>query len=84
MVKTCKVLLNNEAITVFDYDGIKVQVPSIHRETRTIRVLAKNGIYSVVDDNYIEPDIPFMGIAETINKETTLNENANETEEESE
>lgn len=55
MIKNCNVLINNEAVTVFDYDGIEIQVPSIRRNAKTIKVLYKNGKYTVVDDNYIEP-----------------------------
>lgn len=31
MIKKCKILLNNDAATVVDYDG--VQVPSIYKES---------------------------------------------------
>ena len=55
MIKECKVLINNAAVTVVDFDGAKIQVPSIGREATTVKVLNKNGKYTVVDDNYIEP-----------------------------
>lgn len=55
MIKNCKVLINNEAISVIDYDGVQVQIPSIHKEAKTVNVVVENGRYIVVDDNYIEP-----------------------------
>ena len=39
MVKNCKVSINNEAVTVFDYDGIQVQIPSIKRNADFIKVI---------------------------------------------
>ena len=55
-MKICRVLINNEAVTVFDYDGIHVQVPSINRKADTVNVIFKDGQYIVVDDNYKEPE----------------------------
>ena len=55
-MKICRVLLNNEAVTVFDYDGTKVQVPSIKRKAETVNVIYKDGLYIVVDNNYKEPE----------------------------
>ena len=54
MVKTCSVILNNEAVTVINYDGIEVQIPSIRREAKTVKVLLKDNKYIVVDDDYKE------------------------------
>ena len=56
-MKICRVLLNNEAVTVVDYDGTKVQIPAIHRDAKTVKVILKNGRYTVVDDNYKEPEL---------------------------
>ena len=52
MLKKCKVILNNQYVTVFDFGGIEVQIPSIHRKADTVNVLFENGKYMIVDDNY--------------------------------
>ena len=52
MLKKCKVILNNQYVTVFDFGGIEVQIPSIHRKVDTVNVLFENGKYMIVDDNY--------------------------------
>ena len=49
MVRDCKVLLNNEAVTVVDFGGTKVQFPAIKNVAKTIKVKFANGEYSVVD-----------------------------------
>lgn len=49
MVRDCRVLLNNEAVTVVDFDGTKVQFPAIKNADKTIKVKFANGEYSVVD-----------------------------------
>lgn len=54
MVKTCSVILNNDAVTVINYDGIEVQIPSIRRNVKTVKVLYKDNKYIVVDDDYKE------------------------------
>ena len=80
MVKECKVLINNDAVTVIEYDDIKVQVPSIHRIANTVKVLYKNGKYTVVDDDYVEQKSKKK--KKTV-EETTINdvdENVDETE----
>ena len=41
--KDCKVILNNERVTVIDFDGTAVQLPSIHRKAEYIKV--KLGLY---------------------------------------
>ena len=54
MVKTCSVILNNDAVTVINYDGIEVQIPSIRRNVKSVKVLYKDNKYIVVDDDYKE------------------------------
>lgn len=72
MVKTCSVILNNEAVTVINYDGIEVQIPSIRREAKTVKVLLKDNKYIVVDDDYKEEiEKP---IKKAKNKKTTKEE----------
>ena len=85
MIKDCYVKLNNEYVTVIDYDGIDVQIPAIKREARTVKVILENGKYTVVGDNYTEPvketvkeEKPAKQANKTANKKTT-NKNANKT-----
>ena len=54
MIKECKVLLNNEAVTVIQYGDIQVQIPAIKRKTTVVKV-KDDGRYTVVPDNYSEP-----------------------------
>jgi hypothetical protein len=49
MTKECKVILNNDAVTVVKFGEISIQFPSIHREVDTVFVKADNGRYSIVD-----------------------------------
>lgn len=55
MIKECKVLLNNEAVTVIQYDDIQVQIPAIGRKATVIKV-KDDGHYTVVPDDYTEPE----------------------------
>ena len=57
MVKKCKVLINNSAVTVIDYEGIKVQIPSVGRSADYINIIFENGHYIAVSDDYKEPEI---------------------------
>lgn len=57
MIKDCNVLINNDAVTVARFNGVDVQLPSIHRSAKEIRVCYSNGKYFVVDDDYIEPEL---------------------------
>ena len=54
MLKECRVLLNNDAVTVILYDGVKVQIPSIRRKADVVKV-KDDGTYTVVPDDYKEP-----------------------------
>ena len=56
MIKDCNVLINNDVVTVVRFNDVDVQLPSIHRSAKTVRVCYTNGRYSVVDDDYREPD----------------------------
>jgi len=56
MIKDCNVLINNDAVTVVRFNEVDVQLPSINRSAKTIRVCHSNGKYSVVDDDYKEPE----------------------------
>lgn len=54
MIKECPVLLNNKFVTVILYDDKEVQIPSIRRKAKTVKV-KDDGHYTVVPDNYSEP-----------------------------
>lgn len=71
MIKNCRVLINNEAVTVINYDGVEVQLPSIKREADFVKVIKKNGNYIVVDDNYKEDTIQSIEKPKKANKKTT-------------
>ena len=49
MIKECKVILNNDAITVVRFDDTDVQFSSIAKDTKTVNVKYDNGKYSIVD-----------------------------------
>jgi hypothetical protein len=78
MVKECKVLMNNDAVTVFQFDDEKVQVPAIGRKAKTVKVVAENGLFKVVDDDYkeqpkkVEEDKPEKQVKKTIAKEEKI------------
>jgi hypothetical protein len=81
MVKKCIVKLNNDAVTVVVYNGIDIQLPSIHKEAKFVNVIFKDGKYIVVDDDYIEPKDEVVvdttpKSKKKVNKKTTLDENA--------
>ena len=50
MVKECNVILNNDAVTVVVYDGIRVQLPSIKRKAQTVFVDKRGSRYIVFID----------------------------------
>jgi len=54
MVKKCEVLINNEAVTVINFDGREVQIPSIKNDIDYVNILYKDGKYIVVGDDYKE------------------------------
>lgn len=79
MIKNCRVLINNDAVTAFEYDGVEVQIPSIKREARFVKVKFDNGKYTVVDDNYVEDEpknFDTKADKKKPFKKTTLNDNA--------
>ena len=52
MLEKCKVVLNNQYVTVIIFGGKEIQIPSIHRKADFVNVLFENGKYMIVDDNY--------------------------------
>lgn len=82
MVKKCNILINNDAVTVINYDGVKVQIPSIHKDAKTVNVILENNKYIVVGDDYIEPNTKTVSKPrkKTVKKATEENvENVEET-----
>lgn len=53
MILECKVILNNESVTVIHYGDKNVQIPAIGRKAATVKVL-DDGKYTVVSDDYVE------------------------------
>ena len=83
MIQECKVILNNERVTVIDFDGTAVQLPSIHRKAEYIKVKFDNDRHIVLPDDYTETNIKEEDDVmveqkpkKNRNKKTT-NENAN-------
>lgn len=69
MITKCKVLMNNEVITVADVDGIHVQFPSIHRDAKYVFVFHEGGDFHIVDDGEAEKLIDqnaYNAITETV------------------
>lgn len=69
MVKDCNVLLNNADVTVIDFEGVEVQLPSIHRDTRKVRILFKDGKYIAVNDDFVEKEEKAINFDKTTKKE---------------
>ena len=51
MIQRCPVLLNNDAVTVFQYNDVDVQVRSIGRKAEYVDVLYENDKYTVLNEN---------------------------------
>lgn len=56
MLKRCKILFSNEAVTVFECDGVEVQIPAVKTDKSMLNVLVEGNSYRVVNDNYKEPE----------------------------
>jgi len=50
MVKKCKVILNNAAVSVVLFDGKEVQIPSIKSNKSAVFVEFDNGKYRIVTE----------------------------------
>jgi len=72
-IKECKVLLNNDAVTVVDYDGIQVQLPAIGNDADVVSVGCDNGSYVLADAVPVieeEPIVePVVEVSEDIENE---------------
>ena len=49
MVRECNVLLNNDVVTVVDFDGVHIQFPSVKKNVKTVNVEYRNGNYKITD-----------------------------------
>ncbi len=58
MVKECKIILNNSAVTVVKFGDVEVQFPHIDTEFDTVKVSFENGKYEVVKDDKKEARKP--------------------------
>lgn len=54
MIKDCRVVINNEAVTVVRFEDIDIQFPSIHSNSKFVRVLYQEGKYKIVNPDYEE------------------------------
>jgi len=50
MVKECRVILNNDVLTVVRFDDIDIQFPSIGKDVETVFVKHENDRYTIVDE----------------------------------
>ena len=56
MILKCKVELNNDLVTVIDYNGNLVQIPSIqNKDAKFVNVWLNDGHYKVVPEDFVEP-----------------------------
>lgn len=56
MITQCKIKLNNDLVTVIDYNGNLVQIPSIQdKNAKCVNVLFSDGHYKVVPEDFVEP-----------------------------
>lgn len=45
----CKVIINNSACTVIDYDGEQIQIAPIGKIAETVEAELKDGICTIID-----------------------------------
>jgi hypothetical protein len=56
MILKCKIELNNDLVTVINYNGNLVQIPSIKdKNAKFVNVWFNDGHYKVVTDDFVEP-----------------------------
>ena len=48
MIRKCIVTINNDDVTVVQYDNIDIQFPSIHKNAKVIYVDGEHGKYTIV------------------------------------
>ena len=69
MVKKCRVLLNNEEVTVVEYENTKIQFPAVREDIGYVHVEKENGQYFIVDEKVAETkkDVNKKNKAEKVN-----------------
>lgn len=69
MIIKCKVELNNDLVTVINYDGNLVQIPSIqNKDAKFVNVWLNDGHYKVVPEDFVEP-LKVVQTEETVKSE---------------
>lgn len=53
MIKECQVILNNESVSVVKFDNTEVQLPSIGKDVKSLKVKCEDGRYSIVKDETV-------------------------------
>lgn len=76
MTKACKVILNNDAVTVVKFGTKEIQFPSIHKDVESVFVKADNGIYSIVDK--MEKEVPTASTSKKVENKKSTNEKSTE------
>lgn len=72
MTELCPVILNNEAVTVVRFDNIEVQLPSIHKDVKSVYVKYDNGRYTVVENIEDEKEKVVISHKKRNQKKTTV------------
>ena len=49
MIKECKVLLQNQAVTVVRFDDIEVQFPTRNNKSKTVFVKCEDDKYTIIE-----------------------------------
>ena len=57
MIKECRVIMTNDVVSVIRFGDIDVQLPSIHSDEKTVRVIFEKGRYRIVDDSCVDADV---------------------------
>ena len=69
MILKCKVELNNDLVTVINYNGNLVQIPSIKdKNAKFVNVWFNDGYYKVVPGDFVEP-LKVVQTEETVKSE---------------
>ena len=74
MVKECLVVLNNELVTVVNFNGTYIQFPSINNDVNKVFVNYENGEYFIVDENYKAESADKPKKKNSTIKKTTIND----------
>lgn len=72
MTKLCPIILNNEAVTVIRFDDIEVQLPSIHKNVKSVYVKYDDGKYTIVENIEDEKEEVVISHKKRNQKKTTV------------